>query len=197
AAGKNENYAKITYARKLKEGTDYTINRQLGFISLRLPLQGDQVLSVAYRYTANGREYQVGELSNDVPVTPSEPTMLYTKLLKNEIVKIKDEIRGGNFPTWDLMMKNIYSIGAYNVGNTNFRFQIYRIEDESGVERPVMYEGQQTENKLWIQLTGLDRLNAQQAMQPDGFFDFLPGLTIEPAVGRVMFPVIEPFGKDL
>lgn len=197
AAGRSENYAKITYARKLKEGTDYTINRQLGFISLRLPLQGDQVLSVAYRYTANGREYQVGELSNDVPVTPSEPTMLYTKLLKNEIVKIKDEIRGGNFPTWDLMMKNIYSIGAYNVGNTNFRFQIYRIEDESGVERPVMYEGQQTENKLWIQLTGLDRLNAQQAMQPDGFFDFLPGLTIEPAVGRVMFPVIEPFGKDL
>lgn len=188
--GGHDNYAKVTYARKLREGTDFTINRQLGFISLRMPLQGDQVLSVAYRYTANGQEYQVGDLSNDMPVTPSEPTMLYTKLLKNEVLKT-------NLPTWDLMMKNIYSIGAYNVGRNNFRFQIYRVEDESGVERPVMYEGQQTENKLWLQLTGLDRLNAQQAMQPDGFFDFLPGLTIEPTVGRVMFPVVEPFGDDL
>src|SRR5690554_1732371 len=190
SSGRNDNYAKVTYARKLREGTDYTVNRQLGFISLRMPLQGDQVLSVAYRYTANGREYQVGELSNDIPVTPSDPTMLYTKLLKNEILKT-------NLPTWDLMMKNIYSIGAYNVGRNNFRFQIYRIEDESGVERPVMYEGQRTENKLWLQLTGLDRLNAQQAQQPDGFFDYLPGLTIEPSVGRIMFPVVEPFGKDL
>lgn len=190
STGRNDNYAKVTYARKLREGSDYTVNRQLGFISLRMPLQGDQVLSVAYRYTASGREYQVGELSNDIPVTPSTPTMLYTKLLKNEILKT-------NLPTWDLMMKNIYSIGAYNVDRNNFRFQIYRIEDESGVERPVMYEGQQTENKLWIQLTGLDRLNAQQAQQPDGFFDFLPGLTIDPLVGRIMFPVVEPFGSDL
>lgn len=188
--GGNDNYAKITYARKLREGTDYTINRQLGFISLRMPLQGDQILAVAYRYTANGREYQVGELSYDVPVTPSEPKMLYTKLLKNEVLKT-------NLPTWKLMMKNIYSIGAYNVGRNNFRFQIYRVEDESGVERPVMYEGEKTANKLWIQVTGLDRLNAQEARQPDGFFDYLPNLTIDSEVGKIMFPVLEPFGRDL
>lgn len=188
--GNNDNYAKLTYARKLNEGTDFTLDRRLGFISLRLPLQGDQVLAVSYRYTANGREYQVGEFSTDIAVTPSEPQMLYTKLLKNEVLKT-------NLPTWDLMMKNIYSIGANNIGPNNFRFQIYRIEDESGVERPVMYEGQNTENKLWLQLTGLDRLNPQQAREPDGFFDFLEGLTIDAQWGRVMFPVIEPFGKDL
>lgn len=185
-----DNFAKMVYARKLNEGTDFTVDRKLGFISLRMPLRGDQVLAVAYRYTANGREYQVGELSTDVPVTPSNPQMLYAKLLKNEILKTQ-------LPTWDLMMKNIYSIGAYNVGAHNFKFQIYRVEDESGVERPVMVEGEQTQNKLWLQLTGLDRLNPQQAQQPDGFFDFLPGLTIDPELGRIMFPVIEPFGKDL
>lgn len=186
----NDNYAKLTYARKLNEGTDYTVDRRLGFISLRMPLIGDQVLAVAYRYTANGREYQVGEFSTDIAVTPSEPQMLYAKLLKNEVLKT-------NLPTWDLMMKNIYSIGANNVGSTNFRFQIYRIEDESGVERPVMYEGQNTQNKLWLQLTGLDRLNPQQAREPDGFFDFLEGLTIDSQWGKIMFPVVEPFGKDL
>lgn len=189
-SGGNDNYAKLTYARKLREGTEYTVNRRLGFISLNMPLNGDQILAVAYRYTANGREYQVGEFSTDVPVTPSQPQMLYAKLLKNEILKT-------NLPIWDLMMKNIYSIGAYGVSQLNFRFNVFRIEDESGVERPAMYEGQNTQNKLWIQLTGLDRLNPQNAQQPDGFFDFLPNLTIDPERGRVMFPVIEPFGSDL
>ena len=188
--GGNDNYAKLTYARKLREGTEYTIDRRLGFISLNMPLNNDQVLAVAYRYTAGGREYQVGEFSTDAPVTPSQPQMLVAKLLKNEILKT-------NLPIWDLMMKNIYSIGAYGVGQNNFRFNIFRIEDESGVERPAMYEGQNTQNKLWIQLTGLDRLNPQNAQQPDGFFDFLPGITIDPERGRIMFPLIEPFGSDL
>lgn len=190
ASGANDNYAKLTYARKLNQGTDFTLDPRLGFISLRMPLQGDQVLAVAYRYTANGREYQVGEFSTDVAVTPSQPQMLYAKLLKNEVLKTK-------LPTWRLMMKNIYSIGAYNIGPHNFKFQIYRIEDESGVERPMMSEGERTQNKLWIQLTGLDRLNPAQAQQPDGYFDFLPGLTIDTDYGRVMFPLVEPFGDDL
>src|SRR5690606_38887326 len=96
-----------------------------------------------------------------------------------------------------LMMKNIYSIGAYNVGPNNFKFQIYRVEDESGVERPVMYEGERTKDKLWIQLAGLDRLDPQLSQQSDGFFDYLPGITIDNELGKVMFPLIEPFGEDL
>src|SRR3546814_13213539 len=59
--GANDNYAKLTYARKLREGTEYTVDRRLGFISLNMPLNNDQVLAVAFRYTAGGREYQVGE----------------------------------------------------------------------------------------------------------------------------------------
>lgn len=188
--GGTDNYAKLTYARRLVEGMDFTLNRQLGFISLKMPLQGDQVLAVAYRYTANGQEYQVGEFSTDIQVTPSNPQMLYAKLLKNEVLKT-------NLPTWDLMMKNIYSIGAYNVGPNNFKFQIYRVEDESGVERPVMYEGERTKDKLWIQLAGLDRLDPQLSQQSDGFFDYLPGITIDNELGKVMFPLIEPFGEDL
>src|SRR5690606_35324901 len=172
AQGGNDNYAKISYARRIREGTDYTVNRKLGFISLRKPAYGDQILAVSYRYTANGREYQVGELSSDVPVTPSQPRNLYAKLLKNEVLKTE-------LPTWDLMMKNIYSIGAYQVGANNFKFQIYRVDDESGVERPVMYEGERTKDKLWIQLAGLDRLDPQLSQQSDGFFDYLPGITID------------------
>lgn len=189
SSGGNANYARLYNARKLTPD-EYTLNARLGYISLNTPLNGDQVLAVAYRYTANGREYQVGEFSTDIPLTPSTPQVLYTKLLKNEILR-------PDLPVWDLMMKNIYSIGAYRIGKNHFTMNIFRLEEQTGVERPVMYEGQRTTNKLWIQLTGLDRLNPQNDKQPDGVFDFLEGLNIDPENGRLIFPVIEPFGKDL
>lgn len=190
ATGGGDNYVKLTYARKLVEGRDYTVNRKLGYISLIYPLNQDQVLAVAYRYMANGKEYQVGEFSTDIPVSPSSPKMLYTKLLKNEILKT-------NLPTWDLMMKNIYSLKATNVSENNFQIQIYRTETETGTDRPSIYEGQRTADKTWLQLTNLDRITQNQAAGSDGLFDFMPDVTILTNRGKLVFPVVEPFGKDL
>ncbi len=59
-----------TYARKL-DSSQYTYNKQVGYLSLRAPLQSDEVLAVAFQYTYNGRVYQVGEFSQDVPVDSS------------------------------------------------------------------------------------------------------------------------------
>lgn len=190
ATGANDNYSKLTYARKLQEGRDFTVNRRLGYISLLHPLYGDQVLSVAYKYIANGREYQVGEFSTDVPVTPSNPKMLYTKLLKSEVLKT-------SLPTWDLMMKNIYSLNATNISSRDFYAQIYRIENETGTERPAIYEGQNTAEKSWLQLTGLDRITHNFAAGSDGMFDFIDSVTIDSRRGKIIFPLVEPFGKDL
>ncbi|WP_245586422.1 cell surface protein SprA [Olivibacter sitiensis] len=188
-SGGSNNYSTLSNARKLTE-QEFTLNARLGYISLNMPLNADQVVSVAYRYIANGREYQVGEFSTDIAVTPTNPQVLFTKLLKSDVLK-------PNLPVWDLMMKNIYSLGAYQVSPTNFVMNITRTEDETGAERSVMFEGQQLKDKSWIQLVGLDRLNAQQDRQPDGVFDFLPGITIDAEHGRIMFPVLEPFGRDL
>ncbi|MES2274414.1 MAG: cell surface protein SprA [Bacteroidota bacterium] len=188
-SGGTDNYAKLTYARKLTD-KEFVLHPQLGYISLNYPLNNDEVLSVAYRYTYNGVEYQVGEFSTDISVDPANPKVLFTKLLKNETLKT-------NLPTWKLMMKNIYSLGAYQVNSSNFKFQISRLDEKSNIEKSIMDEGQNTKSKLWIQLTGLDNLNQQQEKQPDGYFDFLEGITIDSQNGRVMFPVIEPFGADL
>ncbi len=190
ATGGTDNYEKLTYARKLLEGKDYFLNAKLGYISLLYPLNQDQVLSVAYRYLLNGVEYQVGEFSTDIPVTPSNPTMLYTKLLKASTLKT-------NLPTWDLMMKNIYSLNSYNISNNNFYLQIYRKEDETGTDRPSMFEGQRTQGKTWLQLLGLDRLDQAQAANPDGLFDYMDGITIDAKRGKIIFPLVEPFGEDL
>jgi cell surface protein SprA len=189
-SGATDNYAKLPYARKLTN-KEFTLNPQLGYISLNYPLNNDEVLAVAYRYTYNGVEYQVGEFSNDIPVDATNPKALYVKLLKNEILKT-------NLPTWDLMMKNIYSLGAYQVSPNNFRMTIARLDDQSNIEKPLLTEGDTTtKGKLWLQLTSLDRLNQQNDRRPDGYFDFLEGITIDSQNGRIMFPTVEPFGSDL
>ncbi|WP_423147419.1 cell surface protein SprA [Rubrolithibacter danxiaensis] len=189
ANGATDNYVKLTYARKLTD-REFTLNPRLGYISLNTALNGDEVLAVAFRYNYNGTEYQVGEFSTDIPVDPNNPQVLYVKLLKNETLKT-------NLPTWDLMMKNVYSLGAYQVSRNNFNLNITRLDENSGVEKPQITEGQNTSGKLWLQVTGLDNLNQAGDKKPDGYFDFLEGVTIDPLNGRITFPVIEPFGSDL
>ncbi|WP_461486719.1 T9SS outer membrane translocon Sov/SprA, partial [Pedobacter sp.] len=221
--GATDNFAKITYARKLTD-REFTMHPQLGYISLNVQLNTDELLAVAYRYTENGKEYQVGEFSTDVPFDQSTPNVLYTKLLKNETTKPE-------LPIWDLMMKNIYNIGGYQISNQNFKLDIFRLDEASGVERAVITEGLNTQNKIWINAVGLDRLNPQKEAKPDGVFDFeaqnspfassqtnsgasgsgfgagvsatslsnsISGyITIDPQNGRIIFPVVEPFGSAL
>ena len=188
-SGGTDNYAKVTYARKLTD-KEYTLNPQLGYISLNNALNNDEVLAVAYQYTVNGAQYQVGEFSTDIAVNPNTPSVLYVKLLKNTLLKT-------NLPTWKLMMKNIYSLGAFQISPNNFRLNITRLDEKSGIAKPIMDEGLHTKSKLWIQLLGLDNLDPQNDKKPDGVFDFLQGITIDPQNGRLIFPVLEPFGSDL
>ncbi len=53
------------------------------------------------------------------------------------------------------------------------------------------------QNTPLLRIFNLDNLNATGDPQPDGRFDFVTGLTINPALGIVMFPVLEPFGSSL
>ncbi len=46
--------------------SEYTVNKALGYISLKSALQTDQVLAVAFEYTYRGQNYQVGEFSTDI-----------------------------------------------------------------------------------------------------------------------------------
>ncbi|MBC8051523.1 MAG: cell surface protein SprA [Sphingobacteriaceae bacterium] len=183
-----DNYSKLTYARKLTD-REYTLHPRLGYISLNSALNADEVLAVAFRYNVNGVEYQVGEFATDVSVDPNTPTVLFVKLLKNEVLKPK-------LPTWDLMMKNIYSLGAYQVSRNNFNLQISRLDEDTGIENPVITQGP-LKGRLWIQATRLDTLNQVGDAKPDGAFDFIDGLTIDPLNGRITFPLVEPFGRDL
>lgn len=174
----------VEQARRLAP-TEYTVNTKLGYISLNQALNYDEVLAVSFQYTIGSNTYQVGEFSTDI----SAPKNLVLKLLKSTNVSVK-------FPMWDLMMKNIYSIGAYQVNPEDFRLEVWYANRNTGVDINYIPEGTLNGRPL-IQVVELDNLNAQGDAQPDGVFDFIDGVTINASNGRIIFPQVEPFGNDL
>ncbi len=191
-----QDYEKIESARLL-DAAEYSFHKQLGYISLRTPLQADEVLAVAYEFTYNGKAYQVGEFSNNIgrettnPDAAGQNGALILKLLKP--VSLSPQAY-----TWDLMMKNIYSMGygAFNVQKDRFKLNITYQSDTTGVYLNYIPEGN-IENELLLRVMNLDRLNSKNDPYPDGIFDFLEGYTVMAQNGRIIFPVVEPFGSHL
>jgi cell surface protein SprA len=178
-----------TFARKL-DSTQFYFNRQLGFISLNVTLQPDEVLGVAYQYAVNGKVFQVGEFAQDVPVdsTSGIQKILFLKLLKATSQRT-------SLPMWDLMMKNIYPVGSGQLERSDFQFNIL-YQEPGGGEKRYLPEGDKAGVPL-LTLVNLDRLNNQNDPQPDGVFDFVEGYTVNSYQSRAIFPVLEPFGHDL
>jgi cell surface protein SprA len=213
--GVNEgfDYGKLENARKLTEGSEYTVNTQLGYISLNQRLQNDEILSVAYQYTVGDQVYQVGEFANGgVDATDSSVdgntgntiinnNSLVTKMLKSAVTNVDE-------PIWDLMMKNIYNTGAFQLDQEDFKLNIFYTEtsplnyitpvDGTPFPTPGPTETALQETPL-LRVFNLDRLNFNNDPQVngDGFFDFVPGITVIQQNGKIIFTNIEPFGKYL
>ena len=207
-------YAILENARKLESGRDYQFDSQLGYISLNQRLSNDEVLAVAFQYTYDGEIYQVGEFANgSIDATTVSPGIevpqvsnntLILKLLKSNITNVSD-------PIWDLMMKNIYATGAFQLSQEGFKFNILYSDptprnyitpvvegpgsgwpDESSPDGPL-------EDRILLDVFNLDRLNAFNDVQRggDGFFDFVPGITVKTQNGLILFTKVEPFGEFL
>lgn len=178
-------------ARRLNTN-EYTLQPQLGYISLNQKLNDNQLLAVSYSYTVNGSNqvYKVGEFSEESPV-------LVTKLLRSNSRVITTS------PMWDLMMKNIYSLDAGQVIQDGFILNVLYRDPQSGGKLnylPVA-NNPQVNNVPLIKLLNWDRLNANGDLQNngsttgDGIFDFVNGITIRPETGRVIFTKAQPFGS--
>lgn len=179
-----------TFARKL-DSTQYYFNRQAGYISLSQPLLADEVLAVAYQYSYNGHVYQVGEFSQDLPPDSAVATqkVLFLKLLKATSQRPR-------LPIWQWMMKNVYSVGYGTLSPQDFKINLLYQEPGQGWKRYVPF-GNQNQGTPLLTLVNLDRLNNQNDPQPDGVFDFVEGYTVLSQYSRIVFPVLEPFGRDL
>ncbi|MGC6432453.1 MAG: cell surface protein SprA [Jejuia sp.] len=220
SVNEGSDYGKIENARKLIDGQEYTFNRDLGYISLNQRLNADEVLAVAYQFTVGGQVYQVGEFAND-GVNPNEVERnddnqvtqvtnkaLVLKMLKSAVTNVQQ-------PIWDLMMKNIYDTGAFNLSQDDFTLNIFYNEASplnfiSPVEgttfplfdnhTPTMSgDDKEIQETTLIRLFNWDKLNFNNDPQGngDGFFDFVPGITVQPQNGKIIFTKVEPFGEYL
>lgn len=186
-------YEKIQSARLLNS-SEYTFNSQLGFISLSQPLSNDQVLAVAFQYQVIGDTtvYQVGELTTD---GINDPNVLIVKLLKSTTLNTRN-------PLWKLMMKNVYFLKSTQIGRDNFRLNVLYESPQGGVGIGYFTEGPKEGTPL-VEVFGLDRMDASQSYYyADGVMDWFDsaafkGGIIQSSTGRIYFPYVEPFGKDL
>jgi len=201
-------YAILENARKLELSRDYQFNTQLGYFSLNQRLSNDEVLAVAFQYTYKGEVYQVGEFANggldattvSAGVNPViNNNTLVLKLLKSNITNITD-------PIWDLMMKNIYATGAFRLSQEDFKLNIlysdptprnYITPVEEGPGSGWPTSPKPLQERILLDVFNLDRLNTYNDVQPggDGFFDFIPGITVDTQGGRIIFTKVEPFGE--
>ena len=185
----SRDYEVVQNARRLAP-TEYTFNARLGYISLNQALNGNEVLGVAYEYTIGGKSYRVGDLTN-TGIEP--PKVLFLKLLKGRVNNTK-------LPTWDLMMKNVYALGGYQLDKKDFKLDVLYYVDTIGNRLNYIPVGANQPNvyaKPLNRLFNLDKLNSNNDPRPDGEFDFIEGVTINSANGRIIFPVREPFGPYL
>lgn len=218
-------FGKLEAARKLREGQEYVLNSELGYISLNQRLLNDEVLAVAFQYTLGGEVYQVGEFANDgVEATTVDNTSgnevvnnqsLVLKMLKSAVTSVEQ-------PIWGLMMKNIYDTGAFQLSQEDFKLNIFYTEaspvnyikpvEVNGIEVPFPPFDNNTPTNTaddteinetpLIRLFHLDRLNFNNDPQErgDGFFDYVASprnITVIPQNGKIVFTKVEPFGRYL
>ena len=201
-------YAVLESARKLSP-QEYSYHPQLGYISLNQRLSNDEILGVAFQYTYLGKVFQVGEFANggvpgtEITSNQNNPQQAPVVQTNNLVVKmLKSSVTDVRQPVWDLMMKNIYNTGAFQLSEEDFKLSILYTDPS-----PINYMTA-VNNKIWpkeleqqvlLNTFQLDRLNVYQDLtaKGDGFFDYVPGITIDPKFGRIIFPQVEPFGEFL
>lgn len=172
----------------LEEGLDYTLHKETGFVSFKTQIQKDDAIAVSYRREGPpgpGNDKYYGQFLQEVN-TDDTSSVIVLKL-----VKPKNLQPDGAFSTaWKHQLKNIYYIDGRDVKKEGFELQI-KYQEEVG-DPKTDYEG-----TPYLELFNLDVTNTDgTSNQPDGAFDFKPGLTIFPETGEIVFPVLEPFGEE-
>jgi cell surface protein SprA len=166
--------------KKLTQGTDFDIDRQLGTLLIR-SLQADKMYAVAYRT----RDSIYGEFSNTRPDNDSSTVVLKLVYVPN--------MQPTFASLWRRQMKNIYPLqGVRNVDVNSSKITItYGVPpDTSAVLRT---EG----NPRLVTVLGVDRLNRAGDATPDGEFDIRSNYIFDAANGRIIFPSSEPFRGQL
>ncbi|MGB9664626.1 MAG: cell surface protein SprA, partial [Ignavibacteria bacterium] len=163
--------------------SEYIVHYETGYITFKTQINETDAIAVAYRMEGDpGNENDIfyGEFVADVPDTVT----LILKLIKPANLQPQYKT------AWKLQLRNIYPLGVRNI-------------KKEGFELDIQYEvpGQEPRNDWngikFLNTFGLDKVDDSDNPRPDGKFDFRPGLTINTETGEIIFPVLQPFGRNL
>lgn len=178
----------------LEEGVDYTLHRETGYITFNSQINEQDIIAVAYRYddlsTAPEDDFFYGDFITTSAADTSLKLVL--KLIKPKNLQPQFKI------AWKLQLRNIYPLGPRNIKEEGFEFNIkYELEGQDPVTDLPIEDG----SVRLLNAFGLDILDPSGNPTPndagDNQFDYLPSITILPTTGEIIFPVLQPFGRDL
>lgn len=165
----------------LKEGSDYTVDRQLGYIRLSRSVQYTEVLAVAYdtKPDAFHPRLQYGDL-DATNHDPNRPFIL--KLLQPKNQQPED------IETWSLMWRNVYDLGANDVNPDGFNLKILRTSGQTGGGSDFGMDARGA-SRSYLAIFGLDQFSTGGG-GPDGKVDYK---FVDFAQGEFHFPDLTPF----
>ncbi len=163
--------------KKLEKDVDYRIYEQWGVIQILQPVAKNNILAVAFALNNGHKE---GDFTADVKPGKIQRLML----IKARNMSATEKYLG---KTWDLMMRNVYYLGASDIKADALKLSI-RLYNENN---------KLTDNsgRRFINLMGLDRLNSSQQLVDKG--DNIPdadnGIVFDLEKGYLFFPALHPF----
>ncbi|MDR3668051.1 MAG: cell surface protein SprA [Ignavibacteriaceae bacterium] len=170
----------------LTNGDDYILHPETGFISFKTQVNDNDIIAVAFRQEQGpgpADDFFYGDF-----ITANDTSVIQKIVLK----MIKPANLQPQFTdAWKLQLKNIYPVGGRNVKQEGFDFEIKR--------ETVGQEPSTNLNSIrFLTAFGLDLYDASLTNpNPDNVFDWRPNLTILPATGEIIFPTLQPFGRNL
>jgi hypothetical protein len=159
------------------EYEEYDYDEFRGYFWFKSPIDEDDIIAIAYK-NSSGEKFGMlfQEISSQNPVA----------LLK--LIKASNMIP--NYPTWPLLMQNVYDMGIDQLYGE--KFDVTAIYTRTGKEILVQPVGDQ---RTFNYLIGLDRLNesAKHIVGGDGITDRFNSLIFDIYNGYILFPSLRPF----
>ncbi|GAB4290348.1 MAG: cell surface protein SprA [Ignavibacteriaceae bacterium] len=178
----------------LTRDLDYTLHPETGYITFNTDLNDQDIIAVAYRVendpSTSADDFRYGEFLTTANTDTSERLVL--KLVKPRGLQPQYD------QAWKLLLKNIYPTGTRNIKDEGFEFNIkYELDGQEPVtELPTPGGNVRLLNAFGLDILGPDNSPTTND-QGDNVFDYRPGITIIPTTGEIIFPFLEPFGRDL
>lgn len=160
---------------RLERGSDYTINEDLGFIRMNNTLQ-NEIIAAHYEIVDRVTGELVIRIGQEIN---EEFSSLSLKM-------IKAQSSHPNHPVWDLMFKNVYSLGSTNVDSQSLEVQII-----DNFSTPI--SDRTDSGETFLNLFGLDNFNQTGSNSPDEIIDYNNPNIVDLIRGEIHLPSLLPF----